>query len=310
MMDESFSAANSATAIEHVPVAVGRKQLLVSYLVLTKPEITFLVTISAFAGFLIASPGSIDAFILATTLLGIALSSGGAASLNHAREWRFDASMKRTARRPIPAGIISPRSANIFGYTLCALGLGILCPIVNPLTAILAGLTIVLYVYVYTPLKRTTTLNTVVGTLPGALPALGGYTAATGRIDLAALPLFLILLFWQMPHFLSLAWLYRDDYARGGFKMLPSMEIEGISTGRQSLAFAVLTVAASLAIPFFMNVSIPFVAGTLLVGSYFIYYAFQFASERTTVTARKLFKASIWYVPVIFVLLAVERLAG
>lgn len=290
-----------------VQTVVGRRDLALAYLNLTKPEITFLVTISAFAGFLIASPTGIDGLLLAATLIGIGLCSAGAASLNHAREYAFDAMMKRTESRPVPSGVISVRSASYFGYLLCAAGIGLLCPVVNPLTALLAGLTIVLYVYVYTPLKRMTTFNTLVGTLPGALPALGGYTAVTGRIDLAALPLFFVLVFWQMPHFLSLAWRYREEYAAAGYKMLPSVEPDGVSTGRQSVGFAVLTVAASLTIPFLIPVTPFFTAAVGIAGIWFVSRAWSFNATRDNITARRLFKASIWYIPIIFVLLVAER---
>lgn len=309
-MKDDLTATATISSSEETRVVSKQRKLALAYLSLTKPEITFLVTISAFAGFLIASPNDLDGFLLAATLTGIALCSAGAASLNHAREWRFDSIMKRTAKRPVPTGTISVRRASMFGYILSAAGIGLLCPVVNPITAVLAGLTIVLYVYVYTPLKRKTTLNTLVGTLPGALPALGGYTAVTGRIDLAALPLFLILLFWQMPHFLSLAWRYKDEYASAGYKMLPSVEPDGISTGRQSLAFAILTVAASLLIPFLIPVTTFFIVCTALTGIWFIGRAYTFSAHRDNITARRLFKASIWYIPIIFVLLVAERFIG
>ena len=147
---------------------------------------------------------------------------------------------------------------------------------VNPLTAVLAGLTILLYVYVYTPLKRLSVWNTLVGTIPGALPALGGYTAATGHLDVAALPLFFVLVFWQMPHFLALAWIYREDYAKGGFKMLPSIEVDGVWTGRQSVFFAVLTVVASLSLLLVSSVSLIYVFGVTVAGIYFCVKAVNF----------------------------------
>ena len=277
------------------------------YLTLTKPEITFLVTISSLAGYLVASAGGIDFVNLFVTIIGIGLCSACASTLNHVHEAQLDGLMERTSGRPIPAGIIPASRARWFGYACGAIGLGLLCPLVNPLTAVLACLTIVLYVYVYTPLKRTTTLNTLVGTLPGALPVIGGYTAATGRIDIAALPLFAVLMFWQMPHFLSLAWMYRDDYVRGGFKMLPTVERSGKRTGRQSLLFAIATLTASLSLLLVTDVSIVYPIGAILIGGYFCYKALLFCQERNNGTAKRLFKASIWYVPALLVLMLIER---
>ncbi|NND70659.1 MAG: protoheme IX farnesyltransferase [Rhodothermales bacterium] len=279
------------------------------YVTLAKPEITFLVTISALAGYLVGSSGGIDALNVTVTMVGIALCSACASALNHAAESRFDALMDRTSGRPVPSGIISPSRARWFGYLTGAAGLGLLCPLVNPLTAILASVTIVLYVFVYTPLKRKTTLNTLVGTLPGAIPVIGGYAAATGRIDLAALPLFAVLLFWQMPHFLSLAWMYRDDYARGGFQMLPSVEEDGVRTGRQSLIFALATLGASLTLILVSDVTIVYPIAAIILGGYFCYKALSFHLDRNRHTAKQLFKASIWYVPAMLVLMLFEHFA-
>ncbi|MGA1495546.1 MAG: heme o synthase, partial [Rhodothermales bacterium] len=192
------------------------------WLTLTKPEITFLVTISSLAGFVMASTGGVDGWTLFWAMIGIPLTSAGGCALNQVLEVELDARMKRTANRPLPSGRIDVSHATWFAVGLIAAGVGILCPLTNPLTGVMAAVTVALYIWVYTPLKRKSTWNTLVGTIPGALPILGGWTAASGDVGAGGWALFGVLLCWQMPHFFALAWMYRKDYGESPFLMLPS----------------------------------------------------------------------------------------
>lgn len=278
-------------------------------IVLTKPEITFLVVLSALAGFVLGAdaPGA-TGWVLAATLVGVALTSAGGAVLNHLVEKDFDATMHRTANRPIPAGRIGERQARWMGYGLICAGVGLICPVVNPLTALLAIAAVVLYVKVYTPLKRVTAWNTLIGTVPGALPALGGYTAATGTLGAPGWAVFFLLVAWQMPHFLSLSWMYRKDYARGGYRMSAIDDETGLSTGLLMLAFTLLTVAASL-LPVWMGAA-SWIYGVLAValGAYFLRPIIGFFSARTAPQAKKVLKASVFYIPLLVAALVADVL--
>ncbi len=286
---------------------VQRPRLL-DYWDLTKPEISFLVAISALAGFLLGAPEGLDGWLLGFTVLGTALSSGGAGVLNHYLERRLDARMRRTANRPLPAGRVRPAEAIALGGLLIIAGVAVLLLRVNLLTAALAVLTIVLYLGVYTPLKQLTPYNTLVGTVPGALPALGGWTAATGTLGAGGWAVFAILACWQMPHFLSLAWMYRKDYARAGYAMLPVLEPDGRSTARQTLGFTGVLVAASV-VPALVGVAgWVYLAGALVLGLRFLVPAYAFFRSRATSDARRVLLASILYIPLLVVLIFVDRL--
>lgn len=274
---------------------------------LTKPEISLLVTLSALGGFLLGSPTGMDVSLLVHTLLGTALTSAGSGVLNHFRERKIDSTMRRTTNRPLPAGRVSAAAALRFGAALLTLGLAQILWFVNPLTAGLALLTSVLYLLVYTPLKQVTTYNTLVGCFPGALPALGGWVAATGSFGLGGWLLFGILFTWQMPHFLSLAWMYRQDYARGNLMMLPVVDPEGNSTAYQTLLFTGLLVALSLLPTFFDLTGWLYFFGSLLLGIYFLQPAVRFVQTRTNQEAKRVLNASIIYVPVLVALIFVDR---
>ncbi len=277
--------------------------------VLTKPEITFLVVLSALAGWVLGgdAPGA-TGWKLAATLVGVALTSSGGAVLNHLFEKDFDATMHRTAGRPLPAGRVSEGHARIMGYGLICAGVGLLCPVVNPATALLALLAVVLYLKVYTPLKRVTTLNTLVGTIPGALPALGGYVAATGRLGAPGWAAFLLLAAWQMPHFLSLSWMYRKDYARGGFHMSASYDATGRATGLWMLGFTLITIAASL-LPLAMGRASWLYGGlALALGAYFLRPVAAFLAGPTAPRAKRVLKASVLYIPLIVAALVADVL--
>lgn len=277
------------------------------FLELTKPRLSsFVLLVVALAAWL-GSGGAIEPRTLLLAVLGTGLVAGGANAFNMVIERDLDARMARTAGRPIPSGRVDPRDASIFAAALTATGLVLLLG-TTPLAAALAALTSATYVLVYTPLKRVTTLNTHVGAIPGALPALIGWAAARGQLDLAAWTLFAVVYFWQLPHFLAIAWLYKEDYARGGYRMLPSADPEGHLTGRQALLGALALVPASL-LPSLAGITgVLYFAGALLVGAWFVRRAMGFAVRRTAATARQLLRASLVYLPLVLLLMFLDRL--
>lgn len=272
------------------------------YLALTKPGITVMVVVTAALGYLSAStaPG----LSLLHLLVGIALASAGSAALNMVLERDMDAKMERTAGRPIPAGRILPNDALLFGSILCAVGMTYLTILVHPLAGGLTAATVVTYAFVYTPLKRRTSLCTFVGAVPGALPPVIGWAAAEGGVGTGAWILFLILFFWQIPHFLAIAWLYRDDYARAGFPMLTAADPDGTATGRQVLLQTTALMAASLAPVAAGMAGRLYLAGSLVLGTGFFVLGFLFALSPGRKSARRLFFGSIVYLPVQLALLA------
>ena len=286
----------------------SQRPAILDYWELTKPEISFLVALSALAGYLLGAPEAVQGWTLLATVVGTALSAGGSGVLNHYLERDLDRTMRRTANRPLPAGRVSPMAALAFGAGLALVGIGILCAFVNVLTSTLASLTVALYLFVYTPLKRLTTYNTLVGTVPGALPALGGYAAATGTVGLPGWSLFAVLALWQMPHFLSLAWMYRKDYARAGYAMLPVVEPDGASTARQTLLFTVLLAAVSLALTLIGAMGWVYLVGAAGLGGWFLMPAYAFYRSRTTPDARRVLIASILYIPLLVMLIVLDRL--
>jgi protoheme IX farnesyltransferase len=282
------------------------KRKLSAYLELTKPRILLLVLVTAAIGYFLGGQGIQSYSVLAITLLGTSICCGGAAALNHYIERDVDALMNRTKRRPIPSGIIAPADALAFGILLVLVGTSILVWKVNLLTGFLALLTAFLYALVYTPLKRITWLNTFIGAIPGALPPMGGWSAATGGLELGAWILFLILFVWQHPHFYSIAWMYREDYERGGFKMLPVVEPDGLSTFRQILMYSIVLLPISL-LPTVIGMSgIVYFAGTLIMGLILLAYGVILFESKTLVDARKLLRATIVYLPVLLILIVAD----
>lgn len=277
------------------------------YLILTKARITALVLVTATAGFCLASPDRIDLGRLAALLVGTALASGGAAALNQYLEREADARMVRTASRPIPAGRISPARGLALGLALGAVGVGWLALRVNVLTAGLALATIVLYIVVYTPLKHRTPLNTLVGAVPGAIPPMMGWTAVTGSVGAGAWALFGILFLWQLPHFLAIAWLFRDDYEKGGFPMLPVVDPEGGSTARQVALYTVALIPVSLAPTFLGLAGGVYFFGALALGVAFLGFGLAMALGRGRGGAQRLLLASVTYLPVLLGLLIADR---
>lgn len=285
----------------------GARERLADFLELTKPRVTTLVLVTTLVGFYLGSNGALDIVLLLNALLGTALVAAGTSALNQYVERDEDGLMHRTRRRPLPAGRMEPIHALLFALGISAAGLLHLALTVNLLTAGLAALTLSSYVLVYTPLKRVSSLCTLVGAIPGALPPLGGWTAAQGEIATGGIVLFAILFVWQLPHSLSIAILYRDDYARGGFRLLPVVDPGGGSTGRQILAHCLVLLPLSL-MPSMVEVSGEvYFYGALALGIALTACAVPIVLNPTARAARRLLLASVIYLPVLLCLMALDR---
>jgi len=271
-----------------------------------KPRILVMVLVTTVLGFFLGGRGIVSYPLLLATLFGTALSCGGAGVLNQYLERDADLLMKRTKRRPIPSGQVSPANALVFGISLVLSGTVFLVAQVNLLTGFLALLTAFLYVLVYTPLKRTTWLNTVIGAVPGALPPLGGWAAATGGIELGGWILFLILFLWQHPHFYAIAWMYKEDYERGGFKMLPVVEPDGKSTFRQIVFFSLLLLPVSVTPSLIGMSGVLYFVGSLVAGLALLKVGLTLAKSHSVGDARKLLRASIVYLPFLLALIVFD----
>jgi heme o synthase len=275
---------------------------------LVKARLSLLTVVTAMAGFALGVKDSWSWLLLAATVTGTALSAAGAAALNQWWEREFDARMKRTRERPLPAGRMAASDALLTGVGLSLSGVLCLALFANVLAAALAAATIASYIFVYTPLKRVTTLNTIVGAVPGALPPLIGWTAARGSVNAEGVTLFAILFLWQMPHFLAIAWLYRSDYAQAGFRMLSENDESGAVTGRQAFIYALALLAVSLLPSVFFAYSALYFYGALLLGAGFASVAANFAVSGGSVpAARWLFLASIAYLPLLLALMVLAR---
>ena len=281
--------------------------LLAGYLELTKPEVTWLILMSTGAGFYLASEGSVNVSLLIHTVFGTGLVAAGAGTLNQLLERRSDAKMQRTERRPLPTGRIAPRSALVFGLTLAGAGIATLTSAVNVTAALLALGTLVSYLFFYTPLKSRTPLCTLVGAVPGAMPPVIGWAGARGELHPEAGILFLILFLWQFPHFLAIAWMYREDYARGGMLMLPVVDPEGKATGRQILLYTAALLPVSLFPTQLGLTGQLYLFGSMALGLVFLYYAAEMVRSRTRQGARRLLLASVGYLPLVFVLMVLDK---
>jgi heme o synthase len=289
-------------------VASSRFETLLGDLAeLVKARLSFLVLITTLVGFLMGWQGPMNYLLLAATLTGTALCACGASALNQWWERDFDALMKRTQQRPLPAKRMHPSDALLFGLLFSLSGLAVLFIFTNIRAGVLALITITLYVLVYTPMKRVSSLNTLVGAIPGALPPLIGWVAAVGHYTLEGGLLFAILWFWQMPHFLAIAWMYREDYARAGFVMLSNYDPEGYMAARQALLYSGCLLVASLMPVVFFYVYAWYFLGALALGVVFCATALRFLFRRTRASARTLFLASIVYLPLLFGLLVAAR---
>lgn len=277
---------------------------------MTKPGITLMVVLTAGLGFLLAGGETFSFVLLVYTLLGTGLVSGGASVLNHVIERETDALMQRTANRPLPTGRMDPDLALLFGVAVAVAGLLVLYLAVNPLTALLGAAALAGYVFVYTPLKRVSSLATIVGAVPGAIPPMMGWSAVRNELDLAAWGLFGLLFFWQMPHFLAIAWLCREDYARGGFPMLTVSDPDGTRTARQAVLWGAALVPVSL-IPSVLGLlgGLYFV-GALVLGLTYLAFGLGFARTRSTSGARWLMLASILYFPAVLLVMLLDRVVS
>ena len=288
----------------------GLRFRLVVLAELVKLRLTLLVLLTMGVGFYLATKGQLEGVLLLQALFGTALVAAGAAALNQYLEKDYDARMPRTAGRPIPAGHIRPEMALLFGGAMAVIGLVYLAWAVNPLTSVLGAVTLVSYVLVYTPLKRVTTWNTAIGAVPGALPPLMGWTAAGGAqaaITMEGLALVAILLFWQLPHFLAISWIYKGEYARANFVMLAVEDKAGVRTGRHAVGHVLVLLLAS-ALPFALGMAGGFyLVGALALGVYFLIQALRFARKRTVDEARCLFYGSILYLPLLLGLMVLDK---
>jgi len=280
---------------------------LLSYIELTKPRITFLIVLTAAASFCLGSEGPLNYIQFFHTIFGITLLSSGIATLNQFLERESDGLMLRTRCRPLPAGKLAPKTALLFGVILTALALIYLALFINLLTAILGVIAFTGYLFLYTPLKTRTTLCTFIGAFPGAMPALMGWAAARGQLSIEGWVLFAILFLWQFPHFFSIAWLYREDYARAGIRMLPVVESEGRVTGQQIVIYTLLLLPVSL-LPTLLKLSGSiYFYGALALGIAFIYYGIRVAILRSKWQARRLLQASVLYLPLLFALMVLNQ---
>jgi protoheme IX farnesyltransferase len=306
----SDSFADAPIALQDEAVLPVSRSRLQDFYDITKPRMNFLVVATTLFGFRIATVGAIRWPLLLSTALGTLLTASSASVLNQLMERRFDGLMPRTRNRPLPTGRISPGEALLFGVLLGVCGVAYLALLVNPLTAVLGLVTLALYLLAYTPSKRITTLNTVIGAVPGAIPPMMGVAAVQNALTPAALALFVILFLWQMPHFLAIAILYRKDYAAGGFKMLPCEEENRTFTNRQIVLYGIALIPASL-LPVLLRLAGPgYAAGAIFLGMGFLSFCVACAMSSLgdqRVNARKLFFASIIYLPVLFMVMTLDR---
>ena len=298
---------DSAAAQLTDTTTIGVRDRLLAFVELTKPRIAFMLVLTAAAGFYLGNRGTFDVLLFANAMIGIALLAFGVATLNQWLEKRTEAMMDRTANRPLPSGKVSNVEALIFGSILCIGAEAYLFFLVNPLTALLGLSVIVGYVLLYTPLKTRTSASTAIGAIPGAMPPLMGWTASANEITLGAWALFAFLFLWQFPHFLAIAWMYRDQYAKAGILMLPVVEPSGRITARQIVLFAIMMVPISLA-PFFLGFAgwVFLIVGVIL-GGWFLVESIRTARAKTPEMARRLLLVSVLYLPVMFAVMVLDK---
>jgi protoheme IX farnesyltransferase len=281
---------------------VGFASSVRDYLELSKSRIVMMVLITTAAGYFFAAP-HVDWALLLNALAGTALVAAGTNALNQYIERDHDARMKRTRLRPLPDGRISPRAALLFSIAIAIIGTVYLGLAVNWLTAALGAFTLTTYIFVYTPLKRVSTICTLIGAIPGAIPPLMGWTAATGSIRAGGWIIFAILFFWQLPHFMAISWMYRDDYARGGFAMLAVQDKDGQTTARHAVFYSFALLTVSVLPPLFGLSTFVYLAGAVIAGAALTFASFAFLASRTLARARRLFMASNIYLVVMMALL-------
>lgn len=299
-MKLSAEALNSTASLEKSWAAV--------FADLVKARLTALVLLTTFVGFYLGWQGPMDFFAMFHVLAGTALVAAGASALNQLLEREYDAKMRRTASRPLPSGRMQPAAVALFGGVCSVMGLIYLAVLVNPLTSVVGAVTSISYLFIYTPLKRVTWTNTLVGAIPGALPPLMGWTAARNELSGEGWALFAILAFWQIPHFMAIAWLYREEYAKAGFVMLPNVDMGGSRTAQQSVANSLALLLASLCpFAFGLNGKV-YLTVALVLGVGYLWCAVRFAQQLTVRRARQLFLASIIYLPLLIAALVGNKL--
>jgi protoheme IX farnesyltransferase len=296
-----------ATAEISNPSTLATKSRFAVFSELIKARLTFLVLLTAAVGFYMGSGAGLNLALMVHALAGTALLAAGAAALNQLIERDFDARMTRTQDRPLPSGRMQPEVVLLFGGACSVSGLLYLALAVNPLTSVIGAVTLVSYLFVYTPLKRITWMNTIVGAVPGGLPPLMGWTAARGELAAEGWILFAILAFWQIPHFMAIAWLYREEYAKAGFVMLPSLDPEGVRTGSQAISHSAVLLAVSV-LPFALGMAGGFyLVCAVVLGVGFLTCAVMFRRSLTAKSAKRLFLASILYLPLNLIILVADR---
>lgn len=302
-MPENHAPANLAQTIPDAQ----RASTFADYVSLTKPRLNFLVVLTSAAGYYLGVATTPDLVQMAQAVVGTALVAGGSAVLNQVYERDTDARMRRTRLRPLPDQRVAPVEATIYGLALSLIGVGILAVSTNWVAATLAAATLAIYLVVYTPMKRTSNLSTLVGAVPGALPAVIGWSAARGDIALGGWTLFAIVFLWQIPHFMAIAWMYRDDYRSAGFPMLPVVEPDGLRTGQQAMLYSAALLPVSI------GPTVVGVAGwvyfwlALVLGVVLLVLSARFARERSDRAARILFFASIIYLPLIWAAMVLDH---
>jgi len=293
------------------PRAPQRSSVLSDYWALTKPEVNTLIVVATFAGFYLGYPkqlGSFPFWLLLHTLAGTLLVASGTATLNQYLERQFDAQMRRTARRPLAAGRLRPETGLRFGILLSVVGEIYLGLAVNALASLLAAITLTSYLFIYTPLKRKTPLCTLAGALPGAMPTLIGWAAATGTLSLGAWILYAMLFLWQFPHFMSIAWIYREDYVRAGYLVLPGGRRKGQFVAFGSVLPLLLLLPVSIAPTLLSRSGLPYAIAPLVLSTAFLYCGLQLAMHRTNAVAKRLLFVSIIYIPLAFFFMMVAKI--
>jgi heme o synthase len=277
------------------------------FVALAKPRLNLLVVATSLAGYVMGGGDTSNAVRVVFTVFGTALVAGGASAFNQVIERGADSLMRRTRLRPVPDGRLQPAESLVFATALSVFGLLILAAGVNILSATIALTTLLIYAVVYTPLKRRSSVSTVVGAIPGALPPVIGWAAARNELSPGAWVLFAIVFLWQLPHFLAIAWIYREDYARAGFPMLPVIEPDGRSTGRQAVFYCSALLPVSLAPTLLGLTNTAYFAAALVLGLLFLWLTLKFARTRGSADARRLFFGSIIYLPILWILMIVFR---
>jgi len=287
--------------------AIGVREKLAAYLELTKPRIALMLVLTSAAGFYLGADKGFDVVLFVNSMIGILLLAFGVATLNQVWERKSDAMMERTANRPLPTQKVSFVEALVFGISLCVVAEIYLAFLVNGLTAVLGLIVFVGYVLLYTPLKKYTSASTAIGALPGAMPPLMGWTSSANEITLGAWILFSIIFLWQFPHFLAIAWMYKEQYAKAGIKMLPVVEPEGKITARQIVIFTILLLPVSIA-PFFIGLAgLVYLVGASLLWIWFLMASIKTARIKSVEQARKLLLVSVIYLPLLFALMVLNH---